>query len=69
MKIAPRPAFATRLRLRGHGLAREDGTRGDFFVVPIPAPPEGADTRTLEAIRAAVPSAPIEGGARRSAAS
>jgi DnaJ-class molecular chaperone len=68
VKIAPRPAFATRLRLRGHGLVREDGTRGDFFVVPTLALPEDADAQALQRLREAAPLAPVAGGARRRSA-
>jgi DnaJ-class molecular chaperone len=67
VKIPPRFPFATRLRLRGHGLAREDGARGDFSVVPIVTPPDGVDGAPLEALRRAAAAAPgpVQGGARK----
>jgi hypothetical protein len=64
VKIPPRFPFATRLRLRGHGLAREDGARGDFSVVPIVTPPEGVDGAPLEALRRAAAAGPQQGAAR-----
>jgi len=67
VKIPARFPFATRLRLRGHGLAREDGGRGDFSVVPIVTPPDGVDGEPLEALRRAAAAAPgpVQGGARQ----
>lgn len=66
VKVPARFPFATRLRLRGHGLPGDDGGRGDFTVVPIVTPPESADGAQLEALRRVAASAgPVQGGARK----
>jgi DnaJ-class molecular chaperone len=67
VKIPARFRFATRLRLRGLGLPREDGSRGDFTVVPILALPEAADAGLVESLGKAADAsgAAVEGGARR----
>ena len=70
VKIPARFRFATRLRLRGLGLAREDGSRGDFTVVPVVALPERADGELEESLRKAADASggAVEGGARREGA-
>src|SRR5262245_39620827 len=70
VKIPARFRFATRLRLRGLGLVRDDGSRGDLTVVPVVALPERADGELEEALRKAAGAAggAVEGGARREGA-
>lgn len=66
VRVPARFPFATRLRLRGHGLPDDDGGRGDFTVVPIVTPPDAADGARLEALRrVAAAAGPAQGGARK----
>ncbi|MBL8842165.1 MAG: DnaJ domain-containing protein [Planctomycetes bacterium] len=73
VKVPARFRPATRMRLRGLGLEREGGGRGDFFVLPSVALPEAPDAALLSQLRAAAdaPAAAAtnvaEGGARRRA--
>ncbi|MSR48376.1 MAG: J domain-containing protein [Planctomycetes bacterium] len=70
VKIPKHFRFATRLRLRGMGLPRADGSRGEFFVVPVLSLPKEPDPALLEQLRkvarepGADSSTAIEGGAR-----
>jgi curved DNA-binding protein len=70
VKIPARFRFATRLRLRGLGLMRDDGRRGDLTVVPVVALPERADGELEEALRKAADAGggAVAGGARREGA-
>jgi len=69
VKVPARSPFGARLRLRGRGLTREDGSRGDFLVVPVLALPEQADPSLLVQLRNAAESGTttVHGGARRRA--
>ncbi len=71
VKVPPRFRFATRLRLRGLGLVREDGSRGDFWALPVVALPDSSDAELLASLRKAADHAAsaaatvAEGGARQ----
>jgi curved DNA-binding protein len=67
VKVPPRFGFATRLRLRGLGLTREDGGRGEFWVAPVLALPEQPEPKLLAHLRQAAEAraAAVQGGARR----
>jgi len=56
LKVPPGSQSGRRLRLRGRGLPRADGTRGDLYAVVrvvVPAKPSAAERAAYEALRQA----------------
>jgi len=54
LKIAPGTVSGARLRLKGRGLPRADGTRGDLYAVvriEVPAAPTPEESKAYEALR------------------
>lgn len=69
-RIPPGTAAGKRLRLRGQGLTKADGTRGDLLLVVRTALPEHLTERQAQLLRElAQGSAMVRGGAARKAAS
>jgi curved DNA-binding protein len=61
LKIPPRTTSGRRLRLRGRGLPRADGTRGDLYAivrVDVPAAPNDAELEAYEALKKAATAPP-----------
>lgn len=65
-KIPPNTRAGAKLRLRGQGLARPGGGRGDFYIVVRLALPEGLTARQRELVLEAGRAGPatVTGGAR-----
>lgn len=54
LKIQPHTASGSRLRLKGRGLVRADGSRGDLYAViriAVPGEPSPEETKAYEALR------------------
>ena len=54
LKVQPRTASGARLRLKGRGLPRADGSRGDLYAViriAVPGDPSPEETKAYEALR------------------
>jgi len=54
LKVAPGTVSGGRLRLKGRGLPRADGTRGDLYAVvriEVPAAPTPEESKAFEALR------------------
>jgi curved DNA-binding protein len=54
LTIPPNTPAGRRLRLRGRGLKRGDGTRGDLYAVvriEVPEPPNAAEREAYEALK------------------
>jgi curved DNA-binding protein len=54
LKVQPHTASGARLRLKGRGLPRADGSRGDLYAViriAVPAEPSPEETKAYEALR------------------
>jgi len=54
LKVQPRTVAGTRLRLKGRGLPRADGSRGDLYAViriAVPSDPSPEETKMYEALR------------------
>ena len=66
LTVPPETRSGARLRIRGHGLARPDGTRGDFFArvrVDLPYPLGEEEQDLLRRLSSASPRR-VTGGAR-----
>lgn len=68
LKVAPGTSAGRRLRLRGRGLPRADGTRGDLYAVvrievpEAPTPAERDAYQALARVASAPPDQPADGG-------
>jgi curved DNA-binding protein len=61
LKIPPRTTSGRRLRLRGRGLSRADGTRGDLYAivrVDVPSAPSDEELAAYEALKQAATQPP-----------
>ncbi len=66
LTVPPLTPSGARLRVRGHGLLRQDGTRGDFHARLRIVLPDRLDARQTELLRALSEASPgsVRGGAR-----